>query len=186
MATASSGLSGLAQRYGSALFELADKQQALDSIARDLGEMRTMIADSADLRQMLQSPALSRGIQEKAILSLAERAGFHGLTRNLFGLLARNRRLFALPAIITAFLDELAARRGEVAAEVTVAREPTAEQRAALEDVLKREVGSNVAIDMTIDPALLGGMIVKVGSRMFDSSLRSKLQRLQIAMKGVG
>lgn len=185
MASASTGVSGLADRYAAALFDLADERKDLDTVAADLRQLRDMIAASADLRRLVRSPVLSRAEQAKAIGAVAESAGLSQLTRNFLGLLAQNRRLFALPAMIEAFLAQLAARRGEVTAQVVAAQALTPAQEAAVNEQLRKAVGSKVAVEVKVDPSLLGGMIVKVGSRMVDASVRSKLQRLQLAMKGV-
>jgi F-type H+-transporting ATPase subunit delta len=185
VASASTGVSGLADRYAAALFDLADERKDLDTVAADLRQLRDMIAASADLRRLVRSPVLSRAEQAKAIGAVAESAGLSQLTRNFLGLLAQNRRLFALPAMIEAFLAQLAARRGEVTAQVVAAQALTPAQEAAVNEQLRKAVGSKVAVEVKVDPSLLGGMIVKVGSRMVDASVRSKLQRLQLAMKGV-
>ncbi len=185
MASEGTGVSGLADRYAAALFELADERKLLDEVAGDLRGLRDLLAESGDLRRLVRSPILSRIEQAKAIGAVAERAGFDALTRNFLGLVAQNRRLFAVPSMIAAFLAKLAARRGEVTAEVTAAQELTPAQLAAVGEQLRRAMGSKIAVEVRVDPALLGGLVVKVGSRMVDASLRSKLHRLQLAMKGV-
>ena len=185
MASEGTGVSGLADRYATALFELADERKALDQVAADLRSLRQLLAESPDLRRLVRSPILSRVEQGKAIVAVAERAGFDGLTRSFLGLVAHNRRLFAVPAMIEAFLRRLAARRGEVTAEVTSAQELTPAQLSAVNEQLRKAVGSKIAVEVKVDKNLLGGLIVKVGSRMVDASLRSKLHRLQLAMKGV-
>ena len=145
-----------------------------------------MLHDSGDLTRMLRSPVLTRDEQGKAVAALAERAGLSPLTRDFLGVVARNRRLFAVPEMIEAYLRNLAARRGEVTAVVTVAQPLDEARQAALTEQLRRAVGARVAIDIRVDPALLGGMIVKVGSRMVDASLSSRLQRLRLAMRAGG
>jgi F-type H+-transporting ATPase subunit delta len=186
VASEASGTTGLGARYATALYELADEQKSLDDVAQDLRDLRGLIDESADLRRLIRSPVLTRAEQGKAIAALAERAGFKPLVRNILGLLARNRRLFVLPAVIDAYLAELAARRGEITAQVIAAQELTEAQRQTLDDKLRRAVGGKVAMELRVDPSLLGGLIVKLGSRMVDASLSSKLQRLQLAMKGIG
>jgi F-type H+-transporting ATPase subunit delta len=181
----STGVAGIADRYAAALFDLADEQKALDAVAADLRALEAMLKESADLRRLVMSPVLSRAAQGRAILALAERAGLSPLTRNFLGLVARNRRLFAVPAMVKAFLAQLAARRGEVNAIVTSAHRLSDAQFAALGEQLRKALGGKVNFEVWIDPSLLGGMIVKVGSRMVDASLRSQLHRLQRAMKGV-
>jgi F-type H+-transporting ATPase subunit delta len=185
LAAQTSEQGGLATRYAAALFELADSKKALDAVAGDLAALRKMIADSDDLRRLMNSPILGRDDQTKAIAAVAKAAGFNDLTQKFVGLVAQNRRLFTLPAMIKAFLKLLADRRGEMTAEVTAARPLTADQQAAVAEAIKRAVGSKVTIDVKVDPSLLGGLVVRVGSRMIDSSLKTKLQKLQLAMKGV-
>ena len=181
-----SGVSGIAARYATALYDLAEEAKALDTVAGDLRDVAAMIEASDDLRRLIRSPLFRREEQTRAIAALMEKAGVSDLTRRFVGVVAGNRRLFALPAMVDAFLRILAARRGEVAVEVTSARPLTEEQVQALVAALKRKVGDKIGIALKVDPALIGGLVVRVGSRMIDSSLRTKLQRLQLAMKGVG
>lgn len=176
----------IAERYATALFELAESQGALDQVAGDLKTLKAMVRASADLRRLLDSPVLTRAETGKAIAALAEAAKFASLTANFLGLLAKNRRLFSLIGVIDAYLGRLAAKRGEVSAHVASAVPLSQAQQDALVSSLKSAFGGNVAVDVTVDPALLGGMVVKVGSRMVDSSLKTKLQHLKLAMKGVG
>lgn len=183
MASEGTGVSSLAERYAAALFDLADERRALDAVAGDLRELRAMLHDSGDLLRLIRSPVLSREEQGKAIAALAERAGLSALTRDFLGVVARNRRLFAVPEMIAAYLAKLAERRGEVTAQVTVAQPLDAAREAALTEQLRRAVGSRVAVELRVDPRLLGGMVVKVGSRMVDASLSSRLQRLRLAMR---
>ncbi len=186
LASEATGVSGLAERYAAALFDLADERHDLDAIAGDLRELRAMLHESGDLARLLRSPVLSREEQGTAIAALAERAGLSALTRDFLGVVARNRRLFAVPAMIEAYLKKLAERRGEVTAEVTVAQPLNEARQAALTEQLRRALGARVSVDIRVDPALLGGMIVKVGSRMIDASLSSRLQRLRLAMRATG
>ncbi len=177
---------GLAARYAAALFDLADEQKQLDAVAGDLVALRGMMAESGDLRRLIGSPVLSRGDQGRAMAALLGAAGTGDLVRRFIGLVARNRRLFVLPAIIDAYLAQLARRGGEITAQVTSARPLDERQRQAVAEAVQRAVGGKVAVDARVDAGLIGGLVVKVGSRMVDSSLRSKLQRLQLTMKGVG
>lgn len=186
MASEGTGASGLAERYAMALFELADERHALDAVAGDLRELRAMLHESADLARLIRSPVLSRGEQAQAVGAIAERAGLSALTRDFLAVVAHNRRLFAVPAMIDAYLATLAERRGEVTAEVTVAQPLNEGRTAALNEQLRRAVGARVTVEIRVNPALLGGMTVKVGSRMVDASLSSRLQRLQLAMKSAG
>jgi F-type H+-transporting ATPase subunit delta len=186
LASEATGVSGLAARYSGALFGLADERRVLDEVADELRQLRAMLVASGDFMRLIRSPVVSRADQAKAIAALAERAGLSRLVRDFLGVVARNRRLFAVPAIIEAFLRELARRRGEVSAQVIAARPLSDGQLAALNEQLRRSIGSRVSVDMRVDPGLIGGMVVKVGSRMVDGSIKSKLQRLQLAMKGIG
>ena len=178
------GVSGLAGRYAAALFELSEEQGELDAVAEDLAGIRRMLRDSADLRRLVASPVVSREDQSRAIAAVMARAGVAALTARFAGVVARNRRLDALDAICAAFGELLAARRGERTAEVTTARPLTDAQREALERQLRGITGTRVAFDERVDASLLGGMVVKIGSRMVDSSLRTKLQRLELSLKG--
>jgi len=186
VAAETTGVAGLATRYATALFELARDQGALDAVASDLTNLAAMIHESADLRRLVRSPVLNRADQGKAMDALLQRAGVSELTRRFVGVVAANRRLFSLESIIAAFRQLLAKSRGELTAIVSTAQPLTDAQRASLDASLRRAVGVKVAVETKVEPELLGGMIVRIGSRMFDSSLRSKLQRLQLAMKGTG
>jgi F-type H+-transporting ATPase subunit delta len=186
LASEATGVSGLAERYAAALFELADERRILDEAAANLRELRAMLRESEELSRLIRSPLVSREEQEKAISALAERAGFAPLVRDFLGVVARNRRLFAIPAMIEAYLEKLAERRGEVTAEVAAAQPLSTAQLDLLREQLRRKVGRQVAIDVRVDPGLIGGMVIKLGSRMIDGSIRSKLQRLQMAMRGIG
>lgn len=183
MTTATTGVAG---RYASALFDLADGSKSLDQVAQDLGSLRKMVAESADLARLIASPVIPRALQGKALLAVLDAAGMSGLTRNFVGTVAANGRARDLPAMASAFLAELAARRGETTATVTSAVPLSPAQLQQLSDSLRAVLASNkVSIDARVEPDILGGLVVKVGSRLFDSSVRSKLQRLQLAMKGV-
>jgi F-type H+-transporting ATPase subunit delta len=184
LANESSGVSGLAERYARALFELADEAKALDAVAGDLRTLRRLLDASEDLRRLIASPRLPRGEQARALEAVLGEAGVGELTRRFVAVVARNRRLAALRAMIGGYLGELARRRGEVTAQVTAARELSPAQQEELTASLRRMVGAKVGIDVRVDPALIGGLVVRVGSKMVDSSVRSKLQRLQIALRG--
>ena len=186
MAAESTGVSGLAERYAAALFELADERHELDAVAGDLRELRAMLAASDDLLRLVRSPVLTRAEQGKAMAAIAADAKLSELTADFIGVVARNRRLFAVPAMIGAYLAKLAERRGEITAEVTAAQPLSDAQQNALGEQLRRVVGSRVTIDVRVDASLLGGMILKIGSRMVDGSLKGQLQRLQLSMKGIG
>lgn len=186
MASEATGLSAIADRYAAALYELADQAKALDRVADDLRALRDAIGQSDDLRRLLRSPLLDREDQEGALGAILEKAGAAELTRRFVAIVARNRRLFALSAMADAYLAVLAERRGEVTARVTTASKLTEAQLEALTGALKKAVGAKVTVDTKVDEALIGGMVLHVGSRMFDNSLRTKLQRMQLAMKGIG
>ena len=179
-------MSGLAGRYASALFELADEQQQLDAVADELKQLRAILDESEDLRHLITSPVIARDQQSKAMAAILEQAKAGDLTRRFVLVVASNRRLFVLPQMIKAYLAELSRRRGEVTAEVTSAQPLSEAQQASLNESLRAAVGTKVQVDLKVDRALLGGLVVRVGSRMIDSSLRTKLQKLQFAMKGIG
>ncbi|MBP5858997.1 F0F1 ATP synthase subunit delta [Marivibrio halodurans] len=181
---AKGGVSDIADRYAHALFDLADENKQLDAVAEDLRTLSALIAESDDMTRLVRSPVLSRQEQGKAMAALLDKMEASDLTQKFVALVAAKRRLFALPAIARAYLEELARRRGEVVADVTVAQELSDQQKEALEAALKQAVGGKVSMDLTVDPSLLGGLVVKVGSHMVDSSLSGKLQRLKFAMKG--
>jgi F-type H+-transporting ATPase subunit delta len=178
-------MAGLAERYAAALYELADESKALDRVADDLRQLAKLLEESADLLRLIRSPVLGRQEQGRAMKAILDKAGVDALTAKFIGLVAQNRRLFALPAMIKAYLATLAHRRGEIAAEVTSARALSPAQADAVMAALRQAVGSKVSVETRVDPTLLGGMVVRVGSRMVDSSLRTKLQKLELAMKGL-
>ncbi|HEY3912716.1 MAG TPA: F0F1 ATP synthase subunit delta [Stellaceae bacterium] len=186
MASETTGVSALAERYAAALLEIAEERRALDEVASDLRQLRAMLATSRDLARLMRSPVLSRQEQARAVGALARGAELSPLVRDFLAVVANNRRLFAVPAMIDAYLAELAKRRGEVTAAVTTAQPLSEAQLEALAEQLRHTVGRRVFIDARVDPRLLGGLIVQVGSRMIDGSVDSKLRRLQLAMKGVG
>lgn len=176
----------MATRYATALFELAEQSNALDKVADDLTTVERMTAESEDLRQALRSPIVSRDAQAAAVTALAGPAGIGDLVTKFLGVLAENRRLFALPAITVAYRSRLAAARGEVTAEVTSAVPLDEQQLEAVKASVSRYAGKAVSLAADVDPSLLGGLVVRIGSRMIDASLRTKLQQLELAMRGVG
>jgi F-type H+-transporting ATPase subunit delta len=184
LASDTTGVSALAERYATALFEIADERRALDTVANDLRQLRAMLAASADLVRLVRSPILSRPDQARAVEAIAQRAELSSLVRDFLAVVARNRRLFAVPAMIEGYLAMLAARRGEVTAEVVAAQPLTEAQLALLGEQLRRTVGRRVTVDARVDKRLIGGIIVRVGSRMVDASVESKLRRMQLAMRG--
>lgn len=186
MTSKSTGSASVADRYAFALFELAEADEVVDQVADELNGLDEMIRGSNDLQRLIRSPIISRNDQFAAMDVLLEKAGVSGLSRRFVGLVARNRRLFVLPDMIAAFREILAGRRGETTAEVVSAKALSKGQLAALSEALTSAMGSKVALATSVDSELLGGLIVKVGSRMVDSSLRTKLHRLRLSMKGIG
>lgn len=178
--------SGVADRYATALFELADSDGALDRVADDLDRLSRMIDDSNDLRRLVKSPVFAADEQQQAMAAILARAGIAGVVANFVGVVARNRRLFALQDMIKAYRARLAERRGEVTAEVVSARTLSDAQAEQLKSTLKASTGREVQIDTRVDEGLLGGLVVKIGSRMVDTSLRTKLNSLKFAMKEAG
>jgi F-type H+-transporting ATPase subunit delta len=177
-------VAGLAGRYATALFELADEAKSLDAVSSDLARLRALVEGSADMARFVRSPVFSRDEQGKAIGAILDRLGVSQLTKNFIGLLAQKRRLFALQGIVAAFDALVAARKGETSASVVSAKPLSATQRAALQSALKTSIKREIRMTESVDPSLLGGLVVKVGSRQIDSSLKSKLARLERAMKG--
>lgn len=186
MADQATQVSGLPGRYATALFELAEESNALDAIAADVDALQALLNESDDLVRMVKSPVISRDEQGAAMTAILSHAGANPLTVKFVGLLAANRRLFALSNIINAFKTLLAAHRGEMTADVVSAAPMTDAQTQGIKDALAKVLGRDVLLQTRVDPALLGGLVVKVGSRMIDNSLRAKLQSLKLAMKGVG
>jgi F-type H+-transporting ATPase subunit delta len=186
VAKETTGLTGLAERYAVALYDLAETTGKLDEVAKDLRDLKQMIEQSDDLRRMISSPLIGRAAQGKAIRAVLEKAGASDLVLRFVGVIAENRRLFALSQIIGAYLARLAGKRGEVVAEVVSATSLNESQVGAVTDALKRALGSKVVVDLKVDAKLIGGLVVRVGSKLVDNSLRTKLTRLEMAMKGVG
>ena len=184
MPSQTTGATGLAGRYATALFQLADTDASLDEVADDLKSLGDMIENSDDLRRLVNSPVFSRAEQAGAMVAVMERAGIGDLVQRFVGVAAHNRRLFVLPEIIAAYLALWAERRGEKTAEVISARELGDKQMSALAASLKKAMGVDVTVNIKVDPGLLGGLVVQVGSRMVDSSLATKLQSIRLAMKG--
>ena len=174
----------LAGRYALALFELARDNKALDSVAASLETLKSALADSADLKALTQSPLVGREAAAKAIAAVAKTLKLDDLTAKTLGVLAQNRRLGQIPAVIRAFNTLLSAHKGETRAEVTSAFPLTKTQVTALSKQLKARTGRDMALDLSVDPAIMGGLVVKMGSQMIDGSLRTRLNSLAQAMKG--
>ena len=175
---------GLGGRYATALFALAEEDRAIDAVEASLAKVRAAIDQSDDFRALTTSPVLAREAATKAVLATADELGVDAVTRRFLGVLATNRRLAELPAIIRAFRLLAARHRGEVTAEVASAHALTDDQVAELKQQLRTRVGREVAVDLSVDPDLLGGLVVRIGSQMIDSSIRTRLNALASAMKG--
>jgi F-type H+-transporting ATPase subunit delta len=177
---------GIAERYAAALFELARDGKAVQGLETDVDALDAALSASADLRDLIASPLYSRDDQAAAIGAIAARMGLSPLTGHTLALMAQKRRLFVLPQLLAALRGMIAEAKGEVTAEVASAVALTPAQAAALAETLKSRVGKAVKLKATVDPALIGGLVVKVGSVMVDTTTRAKLAALQNAMKEVG
>lgn len=177
---------GIAARYATAIFALAKEEKSLSAVEQDIGALEAALNDSDDFRDLIHSPVYSRAAQGDAITALAKKMGLSGNFTNLLGLMASKRRLFALPQLIRALRGLIADEKGEVTADVIAAKEMTKAQQDKLAKTLKSSVGKDVKINLAVDESLIGGLIVKVGSKMIDTSIRSKLANLQNSMKEVG
>jgi len=184
VATEEPQISGLAGRYATALFELAQEERAVETVERDFATLKTLVDESADLRLLVRAPVFSRKEQEKGMDAILRRMEAAPLTVRFALLLASKGRLFALMDVVRAFELLAAKLRGEVRAQVTSARALSDAEVSELKAVLKSKLGRDARLDAKVDPSLLGGLVVKVGSRMIDSSLRTKLDGLRAAMRG--
>ncbi|MEO1397735.1 MAG: F0F1 ATP synthase subunit delta [Pseudomonadota bacterium] len=179
-------VSGVAERYASALFELAVSEKAIPAVEKDVKSLGDLLKGSDDLMRLVRSPVFRAEEQVNALNAVLKKAKVGGMVANFVRVVAGNRRLFAVPDMLNSFHQKLAAHRGEMTADVSVAEKLTAAQTKELQATLKGVVGKDVALNVTLDPSLLGGMIVKVGSRQIDTSLRTKLSTLKLALKEVG
>ncbi|WP_157018400.1 F0F1 ATP synthase subunit delta [Mesorhizobium xinjiangense] len=186
MAQSTSPISDVAERYARSLFELAEQNKSVSEVEAVLGEFETLLAESEDLKRLVESPVFSAEEQCRAISAIADKAKIGGLVGNFLRVVAKNRRLFAIPGIIRAFRQIAADKRGETTAQVVSAHALTAAQENELKATLKGVAGKDVSIALTVDPSILGGLIVKMGSRQIDTSLKSKLNSLKLALKEVG
>ncbi|CAN5643225.1 F0F1 ATP synthase subunit delta [soil metagenome] len=177
---------GVAGRYATALFELGRENGTLDKVEADLAALEAALAESPDLRQLVGSAAFTRDEQGAGFGALAERMGPGPEVTNTVGVMAANRRLFVLPGMIAAVKGLIAEARGEIAAEVRAAAPLTEGQEEELAETLRRSFGKDVRLDIAIDERLIGGLVVKVGSRMIDTTIRSQLANMQNIMKEVG
>jgi F-type H+-transporting ATPase subunit delta len=186
VAEGTSLVSGVAERYATALFELALDADALAATEGDLDRFGALLDESDDLQRLVRSPVFSAEEQVRAVSAVLDKAEIGGLVANLVKVTAGNRRLFAIPDVISAFKRLAADHRGEIAAAVTSAEPLADKQVVALKAALKEALGKDVTLETRVDPSLIGGLIVKVGSRMIDGSLKTKLNGLRLAMKEVG
>lgn len=177
---------GIAGRYATAVFELAKEAKALDALEADVAALDEALKVSPELRQVIASPVVTREEQGRAMAALAARMGLSGTVANTLALMAAKRRLFVLPQLLAALTGMIAAEKGEVTADVTAAAELTKAQADKLAAALRKTVGKTVKLNTTVDESLIGGLVVKVGSKMIDTSIRSKLAALQNVMKEVG
>jgi F-type H+-transporting ATPase subunit delta len=173
-------------RYATALFELARDDRSIDAVRDDLDRFEAMLADSADLKRLVRSAVFSAGAQSKALAAVLEKAAISGTSANFLKVLTANRRLFAVADVIRAFRALVAKFKGEATAEVTVAENLNDKNLDALKTALKSVTGKDVALNVKVDPSIIGGLVVKLGSRMVDSSLRTKLNSIKHAMKEAG
>jgi F-type H+-transporting ATPase subunit delta len=176
-------VSGMAGRYATALFELALEQGEVDTTKVNLERFDALVAEVADLARLLRSPVLSADDQTRALSAVLDSAGIDGLAANFLKLVATNRRLFAALDMVQGYRALVAKHKGEVTAEVTLADRPSDAQLAAIKDALATVTKKNVQVKVKVDPAIIGGLVVKLGSRMVDSSLRTKLNAIKLAMK---
>ena len=184
MATEEAQISGIAGRYATAIFELAIEEKSVEALERDFASLTAMIAESPELARLVKAPVFSREEQAKGMNAILHQMEAAPLTRRFVLLLASKRRLFALADAIRGFGLLVAKMRGEVTAQVTSARVLSDAEVSELKTILKSKLGRDARLDAKVDPSLLGGLVVKVGSRMIDSSLRTKLNGLRAAMRG--
>jgi len=179
-------VSGMAGRYASALFDLASEAKAIDPVGADLARFDAIVSGNEDMTRLVRSPVFSSEDQTKAVTAILAKVGIGGIAANFIRLVAQNRRLFAIRDMIRGYTTLVAKSRGETAAEVVVAQALSPDHLATLKAALKDATGKDVALDVKVDPGLIGGLTVKIGSRMIDASLKTKLQSIKVAMKEVG
>lgn len=186
MSSSGSLTSGVSGRYATALFELARDANQLDTVEADMVALKEALGDSADLSALISSPIYTRDQQKAGITAVADKMGLSSLVKNTLGLMAEKRRLFALASTAEGILGLIADHRGEVTAEVTAAKPLSDAQRDQLAETLRQAAGKEVKINTTVDESLIGGLVVRLGSRMVDTSIRAKLDALRTSMKEVG
>ncbi len=186
MAAENPSVSGVSGRYATALFELARDEKSIDAVKTDLDKFDALLSESADLKRMVRSPVFAAEVQSRALSAVLDKTGITGISANFLKVLTANRRLFAVTDVIRAFNALVAKFRGEASADITVA-EPLSEKNLdALKAALKAVSGKDVTLNVKVDPSIIGGLVVKLGSRMVDSSLRTKLNSIKHAMKEAG
>ena len=182
----SSNAKGLAGRYAGALYDLTVEAKSTDAVSADLAAVKSLIAENDDMAMLVSSPAYSRTEQSRAIQAVLAAAKANPLTIKFVGAIAENGRLFVLPQIIQAFIDEVARRNGQVSAEVVSAVALDEARQKSVKETVSQIAGSkNISLSLRVDPSLIGGLVVRIGSRLIDTSLKTKLNRLEAAMKGV-
>ena len=185
MAAEDPSVSGVSGRYATALFELARDEKSIEAVKADLDKFDAMLSESADLKRLVRSPVFAADAQLKALSAVLDKAGISGVAANFLKVLTSNRRLFAVTDVIRAFGALVARFKGEASAEVTVAEPLSDKNLDALKAALKQVSGKDVTLNVKVDPSIIGGLVVKLGSRMVDSSLRTKLNSIKHAMKEV-
>ena len=186
MAAEDPTVSGVSGRYATALFDLARDQNVVDAVKADLDNFEVLLNESADLKRLVRSPVFSADAQSRALSAVLDKAGIAGITANFLKVLTANRRLFAVADVIRAYRALVSKFKGEATADVTVAEALSDKNLDALKVALKSVTGKDVALNVKIDPSIIGGLVVKLGSRMIDSSLRTKLNSIKHAMKEAG
>jgi F-type H+-transporting ATPase subunit delta len=179
-------VSGVSGRYATALFELARDEKSIDAVKADLDKFEALLVESADLNRLVRSPVFSAGVQQKALSAVLDKAGLTGTSAKFLKVLTANRRLFAVGEVSRAFRALVAKFKGEAIADITVAEQLNEKNLDALKAALKSVTGKDVALNVKVDPSIIGGLVVKLGSRMVDSSLRTKLNSIKHAMKEAG
>ena len=186
MAAEDPSVSGVSGRYATALFELARDERSIDAVKADLDKFDAMLEESADLKRLVRSPVFAADTQSRALSAVLDQAGITGISANFLKVLTANRRLFAVSDVIRAFNALVAKFKGEASADVTVAEPLSDKNLDALKSALKAISGKDVILNVKVDPSIIGGLVVKLGSRMVDSSLRTKLNSIKHAMKEAG
>ena len=186
MAAEDPSVSGVSGRYATALFELARDEKSIDAVKADLDRFNAMLNESADLMRLVRSPVFSSEAQSKALAAVLDQAEITGISANFLKVLTANRRLFAVGDVIRAFNALVAKYKGEASADVTVAEGLSDKNLDALKTALKAVTGKDVTLHVKVDPSIIGGLVLKLGSRMVDSSLRTKLNSIKHAMKEAG